>query len=461
MLDTVFNMDNNFQTLSRHRSSVKGVSYVPVVKSILIYAIGIAFLRAINIGYNFNGVVFSFLLATISSIPIMAYIWHQTQSTPIKIMLLSYWPIITLVFLLTSDMSAGSGDGEVFLQLTKRFSNDVLKQGNLWPGLDYFKSVSITYWFTIYFYSIPFYLFNDAYEAIFPFAGFIVVIISYLFFALAYQRSNDIRISLLTFITFLFYPGYWLHNLNVERDIIILLLLVVFSIVLSKISRKTWIIPLLSIIVLFIFMSGSRSEYIIVFILFIGAEILGRNTQATVKPIYLLVFIFVGIAIISSINVFTPSGTRSFSQIGLTNTLNIFEKIISFPARVFYSAVGAFPWTRSGIVDAVGHNKIHLVLHIISTVIRIIIIMAFTNGIYKSLQKTDKELEKYKLWMYQGGILMLTVQFSSIGYTRYIDPSIVFLIPLILHIIKRRVIIYAFCAIIVLLGAHYLYYISI
>lgn len=67
-------------------------------------------------------------------------------------------------------------------------------------------------------------------------------------------------------------------------------------------------------------------------------------------------------------------------------------------------------------------------------------------------------ISQYKIWILLGGILISTIQFSSIGYTRYIDPAIVFLIPPTLLVIKRRVFFYFIGAFTLLAGAHFFYY---
>ena len=461
MHNTALSFNNRYVIPHKSSEIFAGVSYKPIIKSILIYIIGIAFLRSTGLIYLIDGLVASFVVSIVSSFPILRYIGLKTHSNKMRTMLVSFWPIMVLIFLLTTDISTGSGDGEVFVNLAKRFSEDTLKQGIIWPGLAYFKSVSILYWFTIYFYSIPYYLFNSTYDAIFPFNCFITIIVSQLLYSLVYKKSNNGYLSLLTFMTFLFFPGYWLHNLNVEREIIILLQLVLFVFVLNQFKTKHWILPLFSIVILFFTMLGSRPEYIIVYFFFIGAYVIEKEKIVNIKPLMLYFLIIIAIITIPSLGVFAPSGIRSYPQIGLSSTLNIFENLIVFPIRLFYSAVGAFPWTRSGIVDAVGHDYIHYILHIISTFIRIVILLGFATCLIRVFQGKNMLLSQYKIWLLLGGILILTIQFSAIGYTRYIDPAIVFLILPTLLIIRRRVFFYFISAFTLLIGAHVFYYFTI
>ena len=458
MHNTTLSLNKSYIFPHKCSEILQGVSYKPVVKSIFIFIIGIVSLRITGLINLIDGLIASFVVFILSSFPILRYIWLKKCSNKMRTMLVSYWPIMVIIYLLTTNISAGSGDGEVFVNLTKNFSDSVFAQGNIWPGFGYFNSVSIIYWFTIYFYSLPYYLFNSTYDAIFPFNCFLLIIVSQLLYSLVYIKSKNEYLSLLTFVTFLFFPGYWMHNLNVERDIVILLQLVLFVIVLNNFSSKHWIPPLFLIAILFFTMMGSRPEYIIVYFFFIGAYILENKKFVNIKPLLLYFLLIIVIVTISSMGVFTQSGIRSYPQIGFSSTLNIFENLVIFPIRVFYSAVGAFPWTRHGIVDAVGHDYIHYLLHIISTIIRMVILLCFITCLIFIFRGKNMLISQYKIWILLGGILISTIQFSSIGYTRYIDPAIVFLIPPTLLVIKRRVFFYFIGAFTLLAGAHFFYY---
>jgi len=458
MYNTTIKLNNRY--VLPHKSKVlASVSFKPVVKSILIYIIGIAFLRTTGLINHLDGLVASFIVSIVSSFPILRYIWLKTISLKMRTLLVSFWPIMILIYFLTTDITTGSGDGTVFFELTIRFSEGVFNQGKIWPGFAFFKSSSILYWFTIYFYSVPYYLFNNAYDAVFPFNSFITIIISQLLYFIVYRKSDNEYLSRLTFMTFLFFPGYWLHNLNAEREIVILLQLIVFVIVLDQFKTKHRILPLFLIFILFFTMLGSRSEYIIVYFFFISIYILDNKKYVKIKPLILYIFIIIAIILIPSTSVFTPSGSKTFVQIGLANTLNIFEKILTFPIRIFYSAVGAFPWTREGIVDAVGHDYIHYILHIISTIIRLVILVAFVDCLFSIYKGKNWIHLNDKIWFLMGVVLLLTIQFSSIGYTRYIDPAIVFLIPPLLIFIRKRFNQYFFGAVSLIIGAHLFYYI--
>jgi len=378
-------------------------------------------------------------------------------------MLVSFWPIMILIFLLTTNIATGSGDGEVFFRLTKHFSDEIMKSGIIWPGFAYFKSVSILYWFTIYFYSVPYFLFNSSYDAIFPFNCFILIIVSQLLYSLVYKKSHNGYLAQLSFIALLFFPGYWQHNLNLERDIVILLQLVLFLIVLSEFNTKHWILPFFSIVILFFTMFGSRREYIPVYFLFIGASIFENKKLGNSKLLllsFLIIIIIITFPSFSSLGVFMPSGASSFSQIGMSHSLNVFEMVFTFPIKVFYAAVGAFPWTRQGIVDAVGHDYISFILHIISTIIRILILLGCTTCLIRIFLRKNWLLSQNNILFLFGGILLSTIQFSSIGYTRYIDPAIVFLIPSTLLVISKSKFQYYFSAINVLIAAHLFYYLT-
>lgn len=458
MYNTTIKLNNRY--VLPHKSKVlAGVSFKPVVKSILIYIIGIAFLRTTGLINLIDGLVASFVVSIVSSFPILRFIWIKTHSIKMRTMLVSFWPIMILIYLLTTDIMAGSGDGTVFFELTIRFSESVFNQGMIWPGFAFFKSSSILYWFTIYFYSVPYYLFNNVYDAVFPFNCFITIIISQLLYFIVYRKSDNEYLSRLTFMTFLFFPGYWLHNLNAERDIVILLQLIIFVIVLDQFKTKHRILPLFLIIILFFTMLGSRSEYIIVYFFFISIYILENKKFVNIKPLVLYILIIIIIVLIPAINVFTPSGSKTFVQIGIANSLNIFEKILTFPIRIFYSAVGAFPWTREGIVDAVGHDYIHFILHILSTIIRLVILVAFIDCFSSIYKRKNRIHPKDKIWFMMAVVLLLTIQFSSIGYTRYIDPAIVFLIPPLLVFMRKRLNQYFFGSVSLIISAHLFYYI--
>ena len=352
------------------------------------------------------------------------------------------------------NIAEGSGDGHVFYEQTRLFSELVFEKGKLWPGFDYFIQRSVIYWFTTYFYAVPYFLFGNVYDSIFVFNSFVLVLVSLLLFNSIYNKDYDLNFSILNFLVILFFFSYWSHNLNLERDIIILFQVLLLMQVLSQFSSTNWIKSILFILFLILAMLGSRPEYIIVYILFIFIFIF-KNEFSLVKRLTIIPTFLVGLFIILFLGSFTPAGgVSSFSLFRIMNS------IIEFPMRLFYFAVGAFPWTRSGIIDDIGHNYIHLILHIISTVFRIIILLGLLSILLSILLgRYNRKIHFfYKEYLYCGLVLLSTLQFSSIGYTRYLDPALVLFIPPALIQIQGKITYYFFGSITILAFAHFFYY---
>ena len=457
MNNTTLNVDNSFVLSNKKNIRFAQKIYGPILKSFLIFVFGVLFINLTGFMNLLDGSVASFIISSVSSFPILRYVWLKTTSIRMKTLIVSFWPAMVLIFLLTTDITAGSGDGEVFYFQTKYFSDQVFSQGEIWPGLSYFKQRSIIYPFCIYFYALPYYVFNDTYDAIFPFNSLLLIIASYLLYCLVYKKLNNPNLAHLSFIACLFFPGYWLHNLHVERDIVILLQLMLFLFALNEFKKKYWVLPLFSIVILFITMLGSRPEYVVVFFGIISILLITEMKNNKIIPVILFPALIGIIYIILKLDVFTP-----FKGSGVElNMLNSIKTLFFLPMKVFFTSVGAFPWTRLGIVDAVGHDPIHLMLHIISTVIRLMVLLGIVISILKIIKKNSTEIMHDKIWLISGGVLLFAIQFSAIGYTRYIDPAIVLFLPATLLIINKSKFLYFLGSYIMIAFAHFYYYISL
>jgi hypothetical protein len=406
--------------------------------------------------FSFHNIFPSFLVGIISSAPIFNFIIKISRSNLISFLLIIYWPLMFLIYSVTENFKGISGDGEIFYIHTKLFVEKVFLNGDLWPGFDFFIQNSILYWFTMYFYSIPYYVFGEYYPSIFMFNCFLLVLVSIIFFNLVYNLKYDLKLSILCFTGVLFYFGYWSHNASLERDVVILLQLMIFAFVLKQFQETNKILAFSFILILFIIMSGSRPEFLLVYILMIGANFIDKSLLKNIKNfviIFLLIFSFNLI-----FDVFTPAG--GIGKIGMRSLVN---GILTFPIRVFYAAVGAFPWTRGGIIDSLGNSVPALILHIIGTVYRIIILLATMKIFFDIFLKKYKIFERnnYQIWLYYGSILISTIQFSSLGYTRYLEPSLVAFLPLAMTKIKNHLFHYLIFSLAILAFAHYFYYVKV
>ena len=153
-----------------------------ILRSILFYGLGLLVVNILSLCNPDNGVYFAFIIGIVSSFPILTHVISNSFSKVINILIISYWPLMILIYLLVDDLSTGSGDGQVFYEQTVLFSERVFQIGKFWPGFEYFIQHSVIYWFTTYFYAVPYFLFGGAYDSIFPFNCYAMVLMSLFFF---------------------------------------------------------------------------------------------------------------------------------------------------------------------------------------------------------------------------------------------------------------------------------------